>query len=169
MLQKTRGSVDPISSLNIRNFIKKETLEILGGTIILATHRLDEASDLCDRVAIMNKGDLAACGSKEELAAFYRRPVQYDLELKDLNGEALERINQLDFVRKFKKIEKIDGQVKVTITMDNEKDDIHRILSEIIRNKGRIQKCTRIEPSLENVFFEAFLSTEIHQQEKQTS
>ncbi|MBI2675196.1 MAG: ABC transporter ATP-binding protein [Candidatus Aenigmarchaeota archaeon] len=38
-----------------------------GKTIILTTHYLEEAETLCDRVAIMNKGEIVAMGTPEEL------------------------------------------------------------------------------------------------------
>ena len=38
-------------------------------TILLTTHYMEEADDLCDRVAIMHLGRLAALGSPAELAA----------------------------------------------------------------------------------------------------
>ncbi len=36
-----------------------------GKTIILATHYLDEADTLCDRIAIMNKGELHTLGTPD--------------------------------------------------------------------------------------------------------
>jgi ABC-2 type transport system ATP-binding protein len=38
-----------------------------GVTIIYTTHYLKEASDICDRIAIVNKGELVALNSTQEL------------------------------------------------------------------------------------------------------
>ena len=42
-----------------------------GTTILLTTHYLEEAEQLCDRIAFINEGEIAACGSVGELAARY--------------------------------------------------------------------------------------------------
>ncbi len=51
-----------------------ELRRISGTTVFLTTHFMDEADALCDRVAIMHRGRLAACGSPAELKAGLRRP-----------------------------------------------------------------------------------------------
>jgi len=42
-----------------------------GTTILLTTHYLEEAEQLCDRVAFINNGQIAANGTSEELASEY--------------------------------------------------------------------------------------------------
>jgi ABC-2 type transport system ATP-binding protein len=46
-----------------RTFVKN------GGTVFLTTHTLEVAEALCDRIAIINKGDIMALGTMEELRA----------------------------------------------------------------------------------------------------
>ncbi len=46
-----------------------ELLKDSGTTIFITTHYMDEAERLCDRIAIMNKGKIAALGTPEELKA----------------------------------------------------------------------------------------------------
>jgi ABC-2 type transport system ATP-binding protein len=40
-----------------------------GGTILITTHYMDEAHELCDRVGIMDQGKLIALGTPRELVA----------------------------------------------------------------------------------------------------
>ena len=56
--------------------IRQELLEVIAGlrareelTILVTTHYLDEAQRLCDRVAIVNRGEIAAIGRPSELLA----------------------------------------------------------------------------------------------------
>ena len=48
-----------------------------GKTIVFSTHIMREVEKLCDRVAIMAKGRIVACGTLDELRDLYRQP---DLE-----------------------------------------------------------------------------------------
>jgi ABC-2 type transport system ATP-binding protein len=50
-------------------------LRALGKTIVLTTHQLDEAERLCDRVAILNGGRIAAAGTPRALARQARAPA----------------------------------------------------------------------------------------------
>ena len=51
-------------------------LQLLGKTVLLTTHYLDEAEQLADRVAILTRGAIQACGSPRELARLANAPTQ---------------------------------------------------------------------------------------------
>jgi ABC-2 type transport system ATP-binding protein len=154
-------SIDPVATYNIRKFIKHEILDILGGTIIIATHRLDEAAELCNRIAILDKGHLVACGSKEDLSTMYRRSLEYDLEITEASNTLIDRIRQMTSIRHCIPKEHVNGKFSITISLNREETDLHMVLQEIIKHQGHIQKCSRIEPSLESVFYDVLRSSEI--------
>ncbi|AAM71432.1 MAG TPA: multidrug ABC transporter ATP-binding protein [Chlorobaculum sp.] len=58
--------LDPAARLQVWKRLK-ELLETFGTTILLTTHDMEEAEELCDRIAIMKEGVIAAEGSAEEL------------------------------------------------------------------------------------------------------
>lgn len=62
---------EPTSGLDVQSArLMKDTLRRLntqGKTIFLTTHNMDEASQLCDRVAIINKGKMVAIDAPERL------------------------------------------------------------------------------------------------------
>jgi ABC-2 type transport system ATP-binding protein len=64
--EPTRG-LDPLLARSIRTFLRKEIGERQGCTVLLATHNTEEAFELCDRVAILNKGRLLVDGTTDEL------------------------------------------------------------------------------------------------------
>ena len=65
MDEPTTG-VDTIGARVVRNMLKRLSSEH-NQTIILTTHDLNEVSELCDRVGILNEGKLAAIGKPSEL------------------------------------------------------------------------------------------------------
>lgn len=62
---------EPTSGIDARSVkVMKEILELhaqRGGSVILSTHIMEQAQVLCDRIGIINKGKLVACGTVEEL------------------------------------------------------------------------------------------------------
>ena len=62
-------SLDPGAAKNLRKFIKEEIVAEKGKTIFISTHQLDEAEELCDRVAILDEGKIKASGRPSELKA----------------------------------------------------------------------------------------------------
>lgn len=67
ILDEPTAGVDVQLRLTLWDFIQK--LHARGHTIILTTHYLEEAEALCDRVAIIDKGEIAALDTKEALLA----------------------------------------------------------------------------------------------------
>jgi len=70
-LDEPTTGVDTIGARVVRNLLKKLSSEE-NRTIILTTHDLNEVSELCDRVGILNEGLLAAIGRPGELEDKFR-------------------------------------------------------------------------------------------------
>ena len=59
--------LDPVGALELRNIIKE--LAKKGKIILLTTHYMAEAEELCDRIAIINHGEIVTCGTLQEIAS----------------------------------------------------------------------------------------------------
>jgi ABC-type multidrug transport system ATPase subunit len=68
--EPTRG-LDPLSARELRSFLRNVVCRQQGCTILLATHNTEEAFELCDRVAVMNKGQILVTGPTADLVAEY--------------------------------------------------------------------------------------------------
>ena len=66
MDEPTKG-LDPRTAQNLRGFIKERIVKEQGKTVFLSTHHLGEAEQLCDRIAIIDEGEIEVIGSPEEL------------------------------------------------------------------------------------------------------
>ena len=60
-------SLDPMIAISFRKFIKEVLVLEHKKTVFFTTHQLNEAEDMADRLAILNKGTVKACGTLEEL------------------------------------------------------------------------------------------------------
>lgn len=66
ILDEPTAGVDPVGSADIVRLIRQ--LRDEGKTVLLTSHLLAQAEDVCDRIAILNRGRLVASGSIDELA-----------------------------------------------------------------------------------------------------
>ena len=60
-------SLDPNMAQNLRTFIKDELVAKERKTVFFSTHQIPEAQSISNRIAIMNEGQIKACGTLEEL------------------------------------------------------------------------------------------------------
>ena len=77
ILDEPTAGVDVELRKKLWNYVRK--LNSNGTTIILTTHYLEEAEELCDNIAIINKGKVVACNTKEKLLD--------SIQIKEINVE----------------------------------------------------------------------------------
>ncbi len=85
ILDEPTSGLDPNQIIGIRNIIRELGKE---KTIIFSTHILSEAEATCDRVVIVNKGQIAADGSIAELQAQQRGQSSLRLRIEADGSEA---------------------------------------------------------------------------------
>ena len=87
-LDEPTRSLDPTATFRLHDFIETELLQRSGMTILLTTHRLDEADRLSDRIGIMDKGQLRAQGTPDELRAKLGPTVGFKIAVTGLTVDA---------------------------------------------------------------------------------
>ncbi len=95
ILDEPTAGVDIELRLELWHYVQKINQE--GTTILLTTHYLEEAEQLCDRIAFIADGQIAAQGSSEELSERYGVPNLEDAYLalvgrKELSRSHLEEV-----------------------------------------------------------------------------
>lgn len=133
-------------------FNKRATIEAIkeesrkGRTIVLTTHMLDEAEQLCNSLAIINHGKVIAQGSIHSVKAMGLQLLYVNLGLKKVTKDILRKIQGLKPV----KVEVRNSTVEVTV-----RDEQHAlgILTSAKRN-GQLQHFEITSASLEDVFVE---------------
>jgi ABC-2 type transport system ATP-binding protein len=69
ILDEPTAGVDVELRLELWHYVQRINSE--GTTVLLTTHYLEEAEQLCDRIAFINEGNVVATGTTEELAGEY--------------------------------------------------------------------------------------------------
>ncbi|MBU4535987.1 MAG: ABC transporter ATP-binding protein [Euryarchaeota archaeon] len=134
--------LDPATSLVIRDFI-----ESLKGdkTILMCTHYMDEADALCDRVTILNQGQILDMGSPQELKSKIHGDIILNVSLNDPSQVNLADFENMEMVEKFTLKED-----KLMLSLQSRRD-ISRIIEFLGPNLKAVQ--TK-EPTLEDVFIQ---------------
>ncbi len=89
ILDEPTAGVDVELRLELWHYIQRINAE--GTTVLLTTHYLEEAEQLCDRIAFINGGELVAQGSSGELAAQYGVASLEDAYLELVGRKELSR------------------------------------------------------------------------------
>src|SRR5690606_19220027 len=114
-----------------------------GVTVVLTTHYLEEAEQLCDRIAIINHGELIANHPTRELVGMAREKIVRITVDKDLAGPPMEQ--------SFLKAEAIDPRT-LEITYDRDASSAGQILALVQQHGYAIEDVTTREADLEDVF-----------------
>jgi ABC-2 type transport system ATP-binding protein len=83
-LDEPTPGLDAQSARAIRALIRR--LNSRGTTVFLTTHQIEEANQLCDRVAIINQGQIAAIDTPEQLKRAFRRVQSVEVALEPRAG-----------------------------------------------------------------------------------
>src|SRR5207248_2583364 len=79
--------VDPIGARELRKTIS--SLTEAGKTVLLTTHYMFEADDLCDRIAVINKGEIVAEGTPRDLKAIVADRTVIEIETFGIADETI--------------------------------------------------------------------------------
>jgi ABC-2 type transport system ATP-binding protein len=144
-LDEPTSGLDVQSNLIIRDVIRN--LNEKGVTVFLTTHNIEEANLICDRVAIINKGKIAAIDSPERLKGTIQSvqsvEVAFSLNTPDM-FDSLKRLANVSEVRK-------EGDKFRLFTEDPA--SVLAQLADFASSRGnRIVSLNTFGPSLEDVF-----------------
>jgi ABC-2 type transport system ATP-binding protein len=149
-LDEPTVAVDPQSRNNILEGIRK--LNEKGATIIYTSHYMEEVEQLCNRIVIIDKGEVVASGTKEELKGLIsvkeKITIQVD-ELNEINDKNLQDIKanrNVDEVKKEKNC--------IYISYKSGENNIGELINYLSENKIKYNRIFSELPTLNDVFLE---------------
>jgi ABC-2 type transport system ATP-binding protein len=120
-------AVDPVHARDLRR-LARDLVERRGKTIVLATNLLEEAWELCDRIAILRAGEIVTVAAPSELRAPGSTGRRYAIHVDRLDDALLERMNVVPGVVAV--ATEIDGE---RVRLSVELDEHPRTLTELLR------------------------------------
>jgi ABC-2 type transport system ATP-binding protein len=142
VLDEPTAGVDVELRNQLWNYVKK--LNQAGTTILLTTHYLEEAEELCDEIAIINHGQVIACDKKENLMNVLSSKELIISFVEDSGAKMLQIFCDLQA--------KLLAEDKISITYDPQKIAVAQILQTISDNKIQIKDISTKQPDLEEIF-----------------
>ena len=141
ILDEPTAGVDVELRQNLWNNVKQLNRE--GITIILTTHNLNEAQDMCNRIAIIDKGNLVAPDTtKKLLDRIENKKIKF--KVKDLKGFDNIKLDGVKFT-------KSDSQI--IASYDKNKFKFDQIIN-VVKNSAEIHDISTDDGDLEDIFLQ---------------
>ena len=145
LLDEPTVGVDPQSRVRLLELVREEVAT--GTCVLYTTHYMEEAQDLCDRIAIIDHGKLLSMGTLDEL-----RRLIGEKDVLRLTGRfdpqatrrALEQAGGVDVVS-------LDGRT-LRLAVEGATRKLPAIFSAIEAAGGELQETSLSQPSLESLF-----------------
>jgi ABC-2 type transport system ATP-binding protein len=147
-LDEPTTGLDPQARNSVWEYLRKIHKEE-NVTVMITTHYLDEADVLCQRVAIVDYGEVIALGSPLELKRKVMGGDVVEVVFDSLSDEVLETLQSSDFVLELKRSENT-----LTLVVKSGAEAVPRIVELVNGKGGKIHSMTLRAPTLDDVFLQ---------------
>ncbi|MDF0666919.1 MAG: ABC transporter ATP-binding protein [Nitrospira sp.] len=154
ILDEPMSGLDPIGRKEVRDLILR--LKETGKTVMFSSHILHDAELLCDRVAMIMKGRLVACGLVSDLVG-QSATQSVEMVVERLSDEGMEHL------RPFAK--KVLTQGTQTLIVLKDQHQVRQALEVVRATKGELVSLTPHRSSLEDLFIRMATGLESRLQE----
>lgn len=146
-LDEPTVAVDPQSRNNILEGIKQ--LNKNGTTIVYTTHYMEEVEQLCNRIAILDKGKIIAIGTKEDLKELVTIGEKITVDVQNLQPELLEKLSKIKNV-----IECKYEDNTLYVTYQKGEENLENMIDFLKKNNVKYDRIFSELPTLNDVFLE---------------
>lgn len=147
ILDEPTIGLDPLQVLELRDLVRD-----LGTkhTVMFSTHILSEAEQVCDKVVIINRGDILAQGAPLELRAELERGQDFIIRLEADTEEALDIVQGINAVAEAR----IERDAILVVPQSADVDPRPTIARTLIQSDFNVIEMRPVASSLEEIFIE---------------
>jgi len=144
--------LDVTAARDVRAFVKQWMSDHPDRTVLLTTHYMAEADELCDRLAIIDKGQLLTVDTPENLKHSLQRSAVFNLKVQPIGGKPHTgtRIEDVVGVQGVAVAEHPE-HTEINLTLERE-DALPGVLTHLSQRGSSLIALEKREPSLEDVF-----------------
>ncbi len=151
LLDEATLQLDVASSREIRRFIRDTLSREQKKTILYTTHNVEETRQLCDRLAIMNKGRIVASGLPEEIRSVAKKGYDFDILVHSSADPQITTLRSMSYVLNLENelVDAREGTYRLWLRLDN-LDSLSELLAELARRGVNLIRITERESSMED-------------------
>ena len=156
LLDEPASGLDPRARIEIRELLKR--LGGKGKTIMVSSHILPELADVCNKVGIIERGELLVDAKVEDVMRRVRDQVALLVELAEQNDEKRKKLTEdcMKFLSDDDVVDRLEldrsGAIRVFIKKGLGLDDYSQLLTRLIERRFRIKSFREEEINLETAF-----------------
>ena len=152
LLDEPTLGLDPKAARQIREVIRG--LCEKGHTVILTTHYMEEADQLCDRVGIIDLGEIIALGSPNELKRKVRKTDVIELELQNITDQLAHSVKGLGLTKNVAVYitDPVTSSGVLRVHTHDARALIPGLIEQVHDSGAKIMFMRMSEPTLEDVF-----------------
>jgi ABC-2 type transport system ATP-binding protein len=155
LLDEPTVGLDVISSRTLREFIKNDLSRKAGKTVFYTTHYVEEASQICDRIGILNKGKLVACDTPDAIRDKVKKGEVVEIRVKSITDAQIDAMKTMEgVVDLISEVEdSVLGQRLLRFHLEGI-DLLPMVLGFFSKEGIQLINLRREEPTLEDAFME---------------
>ncbi|MGI0149123.1 MAG: ATP-binding cassette domain-containing protein, partial [Thermoplasmata archaeon] len=134
----------------IREYIMNWVRSQGGKTVLLTSHYMAEADQMCDRIAIIDNGKILACDTPENLKRMIRTETTFRLEVDTIRDTT--SFSSMQGVKNFSHKNDIGTNRSFLTFILEDEGPVAEILSTITSQGSKVHSLQKSEPTLEDVF-----------------
>jgi ABC-2 type transport system ATP-binding protein len=143
--------LDVLTSKKMRGYIVDWAKKERKGTVLLTTHYMAEADEMCDRVAIIDRGRILACDSPLTLKENLKENVVMRVEVSSVQAD-FSFMEKMAGVIGFSPTRSIQTDTTTLKVMVRDEPIFSKILAKLEEQKLKILAVNKAEPTLEDVY-----------------
>jgi ABC-2 type transport system ATP-binding protein len=143
--------LDVLTSKKLRGYIVDWAKREMKGTVLLTTHYMAEADEMCDRVAIIDRGKILVCDSPLKLKEDLKENVIMKVEVSSVQAD-FGFMDKLEGVVGYSQTRSIQTDTTTLKVVVRDEKVFSKITSKLQEQKLKILSESKAEPTLEDVY-----------------
>lgn len=143
--------LDVLTAKRLRTYIINWAKQEKKGTVLLTTHYMAEADEMCDRVAIINNGKILTCDSPHKLKEDLKETPIFKIDVASTQAD-MSFIEKMSGVVGYSETRNIQTDITNLKVMVRDKRIISDVESRLTAQKLKVLSTNETEPTLEDVY-----------------
>jgi ABC-2 type transport system ATP-binding protein len=153
--EPTRG-LDPVAAHALLRLVRERAVERFDNTVILTTHIAREVEQLCQRIAMLDRGSLVYEGTVADLALSLRRGQSFVLSVSGMSPETFHALENRIGANHCRQLSSDKGVTDIEVALTDGTISLSDVLRQLLFSGATVVQCSKSEQSFEDMFRSVF-------------